>query len=368
MAEVGAEPKVPTLRRRALHAMRGLFTPLLPDDYLELINPLWSTRELRGRIERIKRENDNAVTILIRPGFEWEGHKPGQYLRVGVVVDGVHHWRAYSLTSDPDRPDGWISITPKTVDEGVVSPYFNQKARPGDVLRLGGVEGTFVLPDPPPEKVLFISAGSGITPIMSMLRHLDAAAEIRDVHHIHSARRQDGIIFGDTLERIDAENEGFRLHRQTTSEDGRIGPKDLDELCPDWRERETFLSGPGEMIDAFADHFESDAEADLEKLYLERFQPKIGQDGGGEEGAGGCVKFLESDTETECDGSQPILVAGEEAGLDLPFGCRMGICHTCVGKLTEGQIRDLRNGELTSAGQMVRTCVNTAEGDIQIEL
>ena len=148
MAEVGAEPKVPALRKRALQAMRGLFTPLLPDDYLELINPLWSTRELRGRIERIKRENDNAVTILIRPGFEWEGHKPGQYLRVGVVVDGVHHWRAYSLTSDPDRPDGWISITPKTVDEGVVSPFFNQNARPGDIVRLGGVEGTFVLPDP----------------------------------------------------------------------------------------------------------------------------------------------------------------------------------------------------------------------------
>ena len=117
--------------------MRGLFTPLLPDDYLELINPLWSTRELRGRIERIKRENDNAVTILIKPGFEWEGHKPGQYLRVGVVVDGVHHWRAYSLTSDPDRPDGWISITPKTVDEGTVSPFFNQNARPGDIVRLG---------------------------------------------------------------------------------------------------------------------------------------------------------------------------------------------------------------------------------------
>ncbi len=113
----------------------------MPDDYLELINPLWSTRELRGRIERISRENDNAVTILIKPGFEWEGHKPGQYLRVGVVVDGVHHWRAYSLTSDPDRPDGWISITPKTVDEGTVSPFFNQNARPGDIVRLGGWKG-----------------------------------------------------------------------------------------------------------------------------------------------------------------------------------------------------------------------------------
>jgi ferredoxin-NADP reductase len=366
MAEVGAEPKVPALRKRALQAMRGLFTPLLPDDYLELINPLWSTRELRGRIERIQRENDNAVTILIRPGFEWEGHKPGQYLRVGVVVDGVHHWRAYSLTSDPDRPDGWISITPKTVDEGTVSPFFNQNARPGDIVRLGGVEGTFVLPDPAPEKLLFISAGSGITPIMSMLRHIHAAGEIRDVHHIHSARRDDGVIFGDTLEKIDSENDGFQLHRQTTGEDGRIGPKDLDDLCPDWRERETFLSGPGEMIDAFADYFESDSGADPEKLHLERFQPK---GGGSEEGKGGKVVFLKSDCETECDGSQPILEAGEEAGLELEHGCRMGICHTCVGKLKSGEVRDMRTGELTGTnGEMVRICINTAEGDVEIEL
>src|SRR5918998_1601634 len=302
MAERGAVPNVPKVRQRALHAVRSLFTPLLPDDYLELINPLWSTQELRGRIERIERETSDAVTVLIRPGYEWGWHQPGQYLRIGVVVDGVHHWRAYSLTTDPGRPDGLIGITPKLVDAGKVSPFLVHQARPGDIVRLGGVEGTFVLPDPPPEKLLFISAGSGITPIMSMLRHLDAAGEIHDVHHIHSARREDGVIFGDTLEKIDAENEGFELHRQTTSEDGRIGPSDLDELCPDWRERETFLSGPGEMIDAFADHFESDADADPEKLHLERFQPK---GGGSEEGKGGTVVFLKSDTETECDGSQP---------------------------------------------------------------
>src|SRR5918992_4479748 len=160
MAEIGARPKVPRLQRRLLNAIGALTTPLLPDDYLELINPLWSTRELRGRVESIDAETPDAATVLIRPGYEWEGHRAGQYLRVGVVVDGKHHWRAYSLTSDPDREDGWISITPKRVDEGVVSPHLTQQIKPGAILRLGGVEGSFVLPDPPPERLLFISAGS----------------------------------------------------------------------------------------------------------------------------------------------------------------------------------------------------------------
>src|SRR5436190_112267 len=191
--------------------MRSLFTPLLPDDYLELINPLWSTQELRGRIESIEPETADAVTVKIRPGWEWPGHQPGQYLRIGMVIDGVHHWRAYSLTSDPDRPDGCISITPKLVEEGKVSPHLVQNAKPGTIVRLGGVEGTFTLPEPLPEKLLFISAGSGVTPIMSMLRSLDHRDEIRDVVHIHSARNIEDVIFRDQLERIDRERAGYRL-------------------------------------------------------------------------------------------------------------------------------------------------------------
>jgi ferredoxin-NADP reductase len=364
MAERGATPNVPRVRRQALRAVRSLFSPLLPDDYLELINPLWSTQELRGRIERIDREAADAVTITIRPGYDWEGHDPGQYLRIGVVVDGIFHWRAYSLTSDPDRPDGCISVTPKLVEEGKVTPFLVREAKPGAVIRLGGTEGDFVLPDPLPEKLLFISAGSGVTPIMSMLRSLDRRDALGDALHIHSARREDEVIFGSRLRELDERHTGYRLHLQLTGEQGRMKPEDLDRLCPDWRQRQTFASGPGDMLDALTDYFEK--EGALERLRMERFQPKLGTV---EDGEGGRIEFRASETETEADGGTPILVAGEEAGLELPFGCREGICHTCIGKLCEGKVRDLRNGKVSgSEGEMVRTCINAPEGDIVIEL
>jgi ferredoxin-NADP reductase/ferredoxin len=354
------------IQRRVLRALGSLSSPLLPDDYLEMINPLWSTRELRGRIEQIRHEAAGAATVLIKPGYRWPGHKPGQFLRIGVDIDGVRHWRAYSLTSDPYREDGLISITVKAVDVGKVSPYLVRYARPGMVVSLGGVEGDFVLGDKPPPRLLFISAGSGITPIMSMLRKLHHAGELRDAVLLHSARHTDEVIFGDELRALAARNEGFKLHEQLTREHGRIGPGDLDRLCPDWREREAFVSGPGEMLDAFTEHWER--RADGERLHVERFQPKLGLGLAGE-GEGGTIEFLSSGCRAESDGHVPILVAGEEAGLDLPYGCREGICHTCVGELRSGRVRDLRNGDVYGQeGEVIRTCISAPEGPIEIDL
>jgi ferredoxin-NADP reductase len=365
MAERGAPPKVSARRRRLLRFVRAFTSPLLPDDYLELINPLWSTRELRGRIERVERETPDAVTVLIRPGYEWQGHRPGQYLRIGIDINGVRHWRAYSLTSDPDRPDGFISITPKLVEAGKVTPALVSGSRVGSIVGLGGVEGTFVLPDRPPERLLFISAGSGITPIMSMLRHLAGEDALDDVVHVHSARTPEDVIFGDELRVMAGRHRGFRLHERLTAERPRLTPDDLDVLCPDWREREAFVSGPGPMLDAFSAHWER--HGDPEWLHTERFQPIIGGDAA--EGEGGTIRFCTSSVETECDGGTPILVAGEQAGATLPYGCRMGICHTCVGELRSGRVRDLRTGEVRGQeGELVRTCIHAPEGPVEIAL
>jgi ferredoxin len=199
-----------------------------------------------------------------------------------------------------------------------------------------------------------------------MLRHLDQCAKLGDASLLHSARHADEVIFGDELRSLAERHERFALHEQHTADHGRMGPADLERLCPDWTERETFISGPNEMLDDFSQHYERAGVT--ERLHMERFQPKLGL-GDGDEGEGGTIKFLESDCEAESDGSQPIMVAGEEAGLDLPYGCREGICHTCVGELRSGRVRDLRNGNVSGEeGEVIRTCINAPEGPIEIEL
>lgn len=364
VSETGARPKVPRLQRAALRAVRAFSSPLLPDDYLELIDPLWSTRELRGRIESIDRETHDTVTVTIRPGYEWPGHRPGQYLRIGFDIDGVRHWRAYSITSDSDREDGFISITPKLVESGVVSSYIVERARIGTIVSLSDVEGHFTLPEPLAERWLFVSAGSGVTPIMSMLRGLERRAALTDVVHVHSARTADDVIFGRHLRALRDRHDGFDLHERLTVEEDRLGPGDLDDLCPDWREREAFLSGPSELLDAMEEHW--DREGECERLHIERFQPKLDTDHAGE---GGAIWFADSEQEASSDGEKPILVAGEEAGLTLPFGCREGVCHTCVGELESGQVRDLRDGRVYGqAGERIRTCISAPEGPVEISL
>jgi ferredoxin len=173
------------------------------------------------------------------------------------------------------------------------------------------------------------------------------------------------VIFADRLREIEGSHPGYRLHLRVTGRQGRVGPGDLDELCPDWRERHAFLSGPAEMLDAMSGHWER--EGDRELLHMERFQPVIGGEPG--EGDGGTVHLVKSRVEARCDSGIPILVGGEEAGATLPFGCRMGICHTCVGKLCKGKVRDLRTGKVHgSEGEMIRTCVNAPEGPVEIAL
>jgi len=365
MVETGATPKVSFVRRQVSRIGRVMTNPLLPDDYFALIRPHWSTREVTGSVVRVVKEQGDASTIVIKPNFPLEPHQPGQYVRIGMEINGIRHWRAYSITSDPNHPDGLISITVKHTPGGRMSPVFNQFVRAGQQVFLGDIEGEFTLPHPLPDKMLMISAGSGVTPIFAMLRELDRRNALDDVVHVHSSRTEDDVILGGQLGAIAQRHNGYQLVSIHTADKPRLAPSDLDEHCPDWRDRTTFLSGPRELMDAFEAHYD---EAELtDSLLTERFQPIIGNGGG--DGSGGTVHFRVSECDAECDAGVSILVGGENAGAKLQFGCRMGICHTCVGRLQDGAVRDIRTGAVTEAsGQMIRVCINAPEGHVEVDL
>lgn len=348
-------PSRPVKRRRIAAAVQQLTTPLLPEDYLGLLNPLWSTEELRGRVEAVRHEAPATATLVIKPGRAWRGHLPGQWVKVGVDVGGVRHWRTFSLSSPPRR-DGRITITVKAAPDGFVSAYLVKKIRPRAVVRLGQAGGDFVLPSPVPRRLLFVTAGSGITPVMAMLRHLGGSS---DVVLVHSDRTAGDVIFGGELRAMT----GLRLFERHTEVDGRRKPSDLFEICPDWAERGAWACGPGEMLDDLVAYWRAAGVED--RLRVERFRTVL--DGG--DGEGGRVTFTESGVEVEADGGTPLLVAGEDAGALLPSGCRMGICHSCVGRLCSGKVRDLRTGVVHGEeGQIIQTCVSAAAGPVEIEL
>jgi ferredoxin-NADP reductase len=349
-----------------IDAAAFLTTPLLPDDYLAQVNPLWATREPRGRVEAVMPETRDCVTLWIRPGRNWPGHEPGQYVRVGVDVDGVRHWRTYSLTSAPRRRDGRIAITVKRMPGGRVSGHLVQHAHRGMLVRLAPPSGAFVLPDPVDEPLLFVTAGSGVTPVVGMLRALaHRAGGLPDAVQVHIAPSADEAIFAKTLQALEREHERFVLHRHHDDRDGRWDVAELDRRVPDWRERQTWACGPAGLLDALTEHFTSAGIPN--RLHLEHFLPVTAAAGVG--GEGGRVRFVASGKDAEADGTTPLLVAGEQAGVLLPHGCRMGICNSCIGRLSAGAVRDLRTGEVQHAdGQMVRTCVSAAAGAVDIDL
>ncbi|MET9497028.1 ferredoxin reductase [Streptomyces sp. NPDC006552] len=332
-------------------------TPLLPSDYLDLVSPLRAGADLRGRIEAVRPETGDAATVVIRPGRGWRGHRAGQYVRIGVDVDGVRLWRAYSVTSPADRRDGRVTITVKAIPDGKVSNYLVRRAEPGTLIHLDQATGDFVLPRTKPAKVLYLTAGSGITPVMGMLRD----TEFDDVVMVHSAPRPQDVIFRKDLHGLVAAGK-LHLTEVHTDTDGPLDLARLDELVPDWAERETWACGPAGLLDAVEEHWSEYGVH--ERLHTERFRPTVVV-----AGEGGEVTFSATGKTVDADGATPLLDVGEEAGVLMPSGCRMGICFGCVTPLKTGAVRDLRTGEITEAepGVLIQTCVSAAAGPCDIE-
>jgi len=362
----------PLLRRLARLAERAT-TPLLPADYLDLFDPLRAGADLRGRVVEVHPETADAATVVIRPGADWAGHVPGQYVRVGVDVDGVRQWRAYSLTHGP-RADGHISITVKAVPGGRVSPYLVRGLQPGTLVHLEQAAGDFVLPSEG-GKLLFVTAGSGVTPVIGMLRNLfpvsDSGVVVLDrsagydIVVVHVAPTEPDSIFLENLRALD--DAGLiRLVARYDDRHGVLDVGELGELVPDLADRTTLACGPSGLLAALREHHD---RRGLE-LLTEQFRVA-----GLVAGEGGSVTFERNDIVVEADGATSILAAAEDAGVLMPSGCRMGICYGCVLPMREGAVRDLRTGEVTTVtsgesdrgGVPIQTCISAAAGPCHLD-
>ena len=356
---------------RLLDAAGLVATPLRPSHYLALVNPLWTTHTLQARVERVWDETADARTLTLRPGRGWRGHRAGQFVRVGLAIDGTRHTRTFSISSSPELRNGCIDITVKAVPGGRMSPVLVRSLRPGAYLTLSVAEGTFVLPDAVPVRPLFLTAGSGITPVMSMLRTLALRGETPDIVHVHYAPHARDVIFGRELRALAATQPRYRLHVVHTREpgdapaDGRhFGAAQLDARCPDWRDREVWACGPGALLDAVEAHWAAAGLA--RRLHVERFHAAHAPVP--EDAAGGTVRFAASDRAVVTDGRTPLLRVAEDAGLNPAHGCRMGVCHTCDVTLRAGCVRDLRTGAVVDPGGKVSICVSAAAGDVTLDL
>lgn len=351
-------------------------TPLLPADYLDLVAPLRAGAPLRGRIVAVESETRDAATIVIKPGADWAGHVPGQYVRIGVDVDGVRNWRAYSLTHGPRR-DGLISVTVKAVPDGKVSNFLVHRTKPGTLVHLEQAAGEFVLPADERgvtplshRKLLFVTAGSGVTPVVGMLRNLFPSTDsgvLRpgrsrdlDVTVVHVAPSKPDSIFLSDLQALDAAG-AINLVARYDDEHGVLDVDRLGELVPDLADRTTYACGPGGLLAALEAHHAAKGLP----LQTEQFRAAtIVAGDGGTVHVGGQV--------VEADGATTVLDAAESAGVLMPSGCRMGICMGCVLPLKEGAVRDLRTGEVTTADAMtgpanIQTCITAAAGPCHIE-
>ena len=351
------------LRSRALAA---LTSPHGVDRYLEQINPMWAAHEVRARVVDVHREVDvpghpPVATITLQPTSTWRGHRAGQHVQLGVEIAGSRRTtRVFTVSSPDSRPGDRITVTLRANPDGLVSRYLVEEATPGTMVHLSQAEGDFVLPDHVPEHVLFVSGGSGITPVMSMLRSLHRRTHRGRVTFLHYAQSPEHQIFASELDEIRRSGHGTDVHLlHPELGDPALSPAYLERLVPGYRDLPTWACGPAPLIEAVQAAYDgSDA------LHVEYFKPPRATTGE----AGGEVAFTRSGRAASNTGA-PLLEQAEALGLRPEYGCRMGICFSCVSRKTEGTVRNVLTGETSSLpDEDIRICVSAPEGDCAVEL
>jgi ferredoxin-NADP reductase len=315
---------------------------------------------VHGRVVAVDRSAAGSVALTIEANANWTPFRAGQYTQLSVEIDGVRQTRCYSMCSVADGGRRF-QLGIKAHPEGLVSQWLVANAEPGLVVALTPPAGEFVLPDTRPERILLVSGGSGITPVLSMLRTLCAEGHEGAVTFLHYNQSPEAVLFGAEIEGLAAAHPNVRV----VNHYGALLTEDhLDAAEPHWRDADAFVCGPPPMMDAVRAHY--DAVGAPHRFHNEAFTLAafVGEAGD----VGGALRFGASGIDVASDG-RTVLEQAEAAGLTPQNGCRMGICHTCPRRLAAGTVRNAVTGELTSDRDVdVRICVSVPVGDVEIDL
>ncbi|MGW0057621.1 ferredoxin reductase [Nocardia nova] len=365
-----------------LDLVQTLTSPHPLDRYLELVRPTLTLRDMRAEIIGVDRSVPGSVTLTLRPTRQWAGHEAGQFVQVGVLIDGVKHTRCYSPIDAEAGPRRTLTLTVKAHPEGLVSQYLHRHAKRGMVVDLAPASGVFRLPERRPDKVVLISGGSGITPVLSMLSTLVTEGYRGDVVFLHYARSPQEVPHRDLLADIARRHDnvdivlGYPALARSERLDGAPwscatvpGAKflDYDELsriAPFFATAQTYVCGPPPLMASVRRIYQAEGLDD--RLHSEEFvltaAPADTTD------VEGVTTFSVSGKQSENTGAS-LLEQAESAGLTPEFGCRMGICFSCTAVKRSGCTRNLRSGEVDSdPDQPIQLCISAAVGDVDIEI
>ena len=345
-------------------------SPPVVDFWLRKLNPVLSWDRPLARVVARSQESRDAVTLVLKPNRHFRGYVPGQHVNLTAELDGVRVTRSYSPT-DVRQADGAFSITVKHIPGGRVSGLLCERTQVGDVLELGPGDafGEMHLPREVPEKMLLLAAGSGITPLMSLVRQLSALGMPADTTLLYWTRQRDERCFTAELRAIAARHPHFRVRFLLTRDApqkpdeavGRIDSALLLRKAPDLAKRTVFACGPAGFVRAARE-----LATDAPRFCGEAFTPAAMVQG---DGGTVRVELRRSRKTLELASGMPLLAALEAEGLQPLYGCRRGICQTCAcGKLA-GVSRNLDTGELQAEPeQALRLCVSSARSDLVLDI
>jgi ferredoxin-NADP reductase len=327
---------------------------------------------------RSEAQTPDAKTLCFRvQGSRQLVAKPGQFLTFHLDIDGKQVARSYSICSSPLKT-GYIEITPKRIENGYVSVFLNDRAKPGLVIKATGPAGQFYFDEKLHTEIVLIAAGSGITPMMAVLRYIEERSLSVPVTLIYCVRTRQDIIFREELIRLSRSLARFRAAVTLTAPDpewksnkGRINKELLLQQVPDVSVPTFFLCGPGPFMQHVSELLK-ELGVSADRIKQESFGGKssvVSPDlSAGSSVAS--VEFARSGFSFELIGDQTLLEFAETLGISIPFGCRQGQCGTCATRLLQGsvtmQTEDGLSAEQKQAG-FILPCVTRLQGSITID-